>query len=513
MTLRHGYFTGANYVYGAHTEPFPDRLAFLSLLRSHRPPDLAGPFQVVELGCGQGFHLCLQAANYPQAHFLGIDFHPDHIAHGRSLAASAGLANITFLQADFLDLETSPPTARGIDWGAVDIVVAHGILGWVPPAVGSSLLRLASQALRPGGLFYLSYNALPGWLPAMPFQHGVRSLQSRQGDGLPALRACQELFTALREANAQLFTGQPALASRLEGLAKFDPAYLLHEYNHSQWHPLYANQVIEEAGERGLSFLGSATLADNFDGVLPEAYRQLLRQQGDPGLRELVRDLLTNQSFRRDVYVNGLDPLWPRDAMAALERLQVLGLLDQEARSAEGAFQFRLGFGEIQGNRDWFVAVMGLLADAPLSLADLLARLPSPTPLPEVLQNLALLLSRDALVLVPPARDPGPAHRFNAHLAARVAAGGPYRSLACPLSGNLRSLNDIEMIALDAVLQGCGDADLGAAIGRGLAALERQIQRDGQPLGEPERSRELEGVASRFLARTLPPLRRLGALP
>ena len=104
MTLRHGYFTGAGYTFDAQSEPSPERLAFLALLNRHRPPEIGGPFQLLELGCGQGFNLCLQAANYPQARFLGIDFNPEHIAHARSLAAASGLGNVRFEQADFLEL-------------------------------------------------------------------------------------------------------------------------------------------------------------------------------------------------------------------------------------------------------------------------------------------------------------------------------------------------------------------------------------------------------------------------
>ena len=391
--------------------------------------------------------------------------------------------------------------------------MAHGILGWVAPAVGSCLMRLAERALRPGGLFYLSYNSLPGWLAALPFQHTVRSLQGPSGDGLPALEAARDLFSQLRQADAQVFTAQPGLAPRLEGLSRLDPAYLLHEYNHSQWQPLYANQVIEEMRQLGLGFLGSASLAENFEGVLPEAFRAQIQRHSDPALRELVRDLLTNQSFRRDVYAKGVDPLWPRDAIAALEQVKLCGLMDQDALDDEGAFRFRLGFGEIQGNRDWFVALMQGLRDQPRSLAELRQQSPAGTPLPELLQNLTLLLNREAVALVPGERDPGACHRLNAHLCARVAAGAPYRALACPLSGNIHNLNDVEMLALHALHQGRNEWELPGAIDEGLRSLDRQLLREGQPLADGDRQAELERLADLFRRRTLPLLHRLRALP
>lgn len=507
MSLRHGYFTGSGYTYGAYSEPSPERLALLCLLRAQRPVDPGRPFRLLELGCGQGFHLCLQAANYPQAHFVGVDFNADHIAHASSLAAAAGLANITFLQADVLELgQDSSALGEPFDLG-----VAHGILGWVSPHVGAALLRLSSAVLRPGGLLYLSYNTLPGWLAALPFQHAVRSLQDHHGDGIPALEAARGLFAALQEAKGQLFEAQPALAGRLEGLAGMESAYLLHEYNHREWQPLYANQVIVQAQGLGLSYLGSATLAENFEGLLPEAFRQLLQQQQDPALRELVRDLLTNQSFRRDVYVNGRDPLWSGEALASLQEQRVLGMADPTLLHEDDAFQFRLGFGEVAGNRPWFESLMRSVADGPVSLAELRAS-QAAIPLAELLQNLALLIGKGLVILVPPVRDPQPAQRFNRLVADRVVAGAPYRHLACPLSGNMHGFGDIDLMAFHALQQGKPEAELLQCLDASLQALERKPMRDGQAVEGAERLVVLETMIAAFRQRSLPLMRRLGVL-
>jgi SAM-dependent methyltransferase len=506
MSLRHGYFTGAGYTYGAYSEPSPERLALLCLLRGHRPPDLTSAFRLLELGCGQGFHLCLQAANYPDAQFVGIDFNPDHIAHASSLAAAAGLTNIAFHQADFLALEQN----AGVLGDSYDLAVAHGILGWVSPRVGAALLRLTAAALRPGGVFYLSYNALPGWLAALPFQHTIQSLQAHHGDGMPALEAARNLFHAIKDVNGQLFAAQPALAPRLEGLAGLDPAYLLHEYNHSEWQPLYANQVILQGQQLGLAYLGSATLMDNFEGLLPEPYRQLI-QQHDPAMKELVRDLLINQSFRRDVYVKGLDPLWSGEALACLEGQRVLGVADPEALAQDDAFHFRLGFGEVKGNREWFQSLMQSVQDSPVSLADLRGRLHA-TAFAELLQNLALLLGKGLLVLVPPERDPQPAQRFNRLIARQVAAGAPYRHLACPVSGNVHCFSDIDLLAFHALQQGCPEAELLTTLDAGLQALDRKPMRDGQAVEGTERQAVLESMVETLRRRTLPLMRRLEVL-
>lgn len=315
----------------------------------------------------------------------------------------------------------------------------------------------------------------------------------------------------MQQAKGQLFNGQPALTPWLEALADRDPAYLLHEYNHSEWQPLYANQVIDQAGQLGFSYLGSANLAENFDGILPEKCRKLIQQQQGTALQELVRDLLANQSFRRDVYIKGRDPLWSREALALLEAQRFLIVADPGMLRSEDAFQFRLSFGQVEGNRDWFQSLVQSLQQQPASLAELRDRLGS-TALPELLQNLMLLIHKGLLVLVPPERDPGPAHDFNRLLAERIGAGAPYRHLACPVSGNVHSFNDIDLLAFHALQQGHSEAELVACLDASLQALDRKPMHDGQTIEGADRQKVLETMTGAFCRNTLPLMRRLGVL-
>jgi SAM-dependent methyltransferase len=507
MTLKQGYFFDRGYIYGAYPEFSPERLAFVALLHSHRPPELNQPFRCLELGCGQGFSLCLQAATYPQAQFLGVDLKAEHIAHGRALASGGGLSNANFVVADFnnLDQQTLP------NWGEFDIVTAHGVLGWVSADTGAKLLAVAAGALRPGGLFCLSYNCQPGWLAALPFQATVKQFQHHLGDGQPALDAARKLFAELQAAGAIYPQVQPNLATRLEMMASQDPAYLLHEYNHSEWQPQYADQVIRRAATLDLEFLGSASLPDGFTGLLPEAFRPLLLQQSEPDRRELVRDLLINQSFRRDVYVKGRDPLWNMEASGRLHSLELILQSPLPDPQADDAYKFQLGWGEVRGNVAWFNACLRSLSEAPCTIASLeehLRQSGQPTPTPELLQNIALLLHQGLIALRPPARDPAPAQEFNRHLATLVAEGGPYRGLASPVSGDMIAVHEPQMMLLHAALRGAEGEALATALDQNLRQLQRGLRKDGRPQDEALRQ-EIAAIAATFEQVTLPLLRRL----
>src|SRR3546814_15374578 len=99
---------------------------FGALLHGFRVPDARAPFRYLELGCGQGFGLCLLAALYPHGAFVGVDFNPEHIAHARELAHGAGLSNVRFEEADFSALAAQWPA----DYGQFNYVALHGIYSW-----------------------------------------------------------------------------------------------------------------------------------------------------------------------------------------------------------------------------------------------------------------------------------------------------------------------------------------------------------------------------------------------
>ncbi|MFM7674517.1 MAG: class I SAM-dependent methyltransferase [Synechococcus sp.] len=518
MTWSHGYFAESGYTYGFYPEQSPEIISLAALINGHRPPDLNAPFRYLDLGCGQGFHLCLLAACYPHASFTGIDLNPEHIAHGRHLAARAGLQNIQFLRGDFVRLAQDPPR----DWPPFDLACAHGVATWVSPEVREAMVSLASQLVREGGLFYVSYNTMPGWLGMVPFQHAVNSFQSRESAGAESLRAATAFFGSLKEASASLFQYQPDLAARLALLPRQDGSYLLQEYNHQCWQPAFVDSMINDLASGGFNYLGSATLPENFDGLLPPAQRDLVTAQADRALAELCRDLLVNKGFRRDVYAKGRDPIWRREMELTIDRIQVISLVSVNQVTDE-AFEFKTTMGEIKGRPEHFRAMLKEMEMGPISIGELRQRLdpghvvesagedPTRTSQAHLLQNLALCLQARLVGLVPVHNpDPGPAQRFNQVITETTSAGAPYQAVALPLAGNGLMLGDLELLVLEGSRHYQPD-QLSDHLARTLKILGRSLSQEGQRLeGETLKAR-LQELVIQVQERRLPLLRRLGA--
>jgi SAM-dependent methyltransferase len=200
MDWKHGYFADNGYTFGYYREMAPCYLAWAALLQGVVAP--TRNFRYVDLGCGQGLGLILQAACHPESEFVGVDFMPSHIAHARRLAQAGGISNVRFIEGDFTALQNDPSalvdaTGAPLD-GQTDYVVAHGIASWVSPSVRASLWALAGRLLKPGGLHYTSYNTEPGWLAAKPFQHLVMLRQGQGRTGAQALRSGMDTFRRAR---------------------------------------------------------------------------------------------------------------------------------------------------------------------------------------------------------------------------------------------------------------------------------------------------------------------------
>ncbi|MGB5134637.1 MAG: class I SAM-dependent methyltransferase, partial [Prochlorococcaceae cyanobacterium] len=374
-TWSHGYFTQDVYTAGFFRETAPNWLDFAALVQGAAPPRQreGDPFRYLDLGCGMGFHIALLAALYPEGQFVGVDFHPHHIAHGRGLARRLGLTNLQLLEADLLELQTDVAARRQL-LGAEPFayVVSHGVATWVVEPVQQALLAVACASLGPEALFYCSYNTHPGWLSRSALHQLIRLQRQRCDPADPqapirwAIATQRALLGDAKAPNTPFGRSFPGMTGLLEQHEREDPRYVSQEYANDGWQPLYVAEMHERCAAHKLSPLTTATLTELFPGLLPAELRQLLESEPNPTARATLIDIAVNQSFRRDVFCRGAQRLTPAERLGRLGALRFRLQLPRPLES----YEFNTSYGTVRGDTDVYRRAEQALAaaDGPLEL-------------------------------------------------------------------------------------------------------------------------------------------------
>ncbi len=505
-----GYISDIPYTSGFYRELTPQLLAFACMLKGGSPPPTEGGFNFCELGCGQGFGTALMAAAYPSARFWGFDFNPGQIAHARNLASEAELSNVEFGEESFGDLAAG---SRG-DLPLFDYIVLHGIYSWVSEANRQAIVRFIGQRLRPGGVVYVSYNCMPGWAQAAPMQRLLRMYaEHRPGRSDRQVDAALAFAQKLKAADALYFKANPGLAARMDKLPAMNKQYLAHEYLNEWWSAPYHAEVAREMAAAKLTFIASATLAENFEGVvLSEPMRNALAEIDDPALAQTFRDYCFNQQFRRDIYVRGQAVL-----PVAEQRQRLLAThFALTVPRKDLKLEFQLPIGKAAGSKAVYEPIADAIADQGMTLSQLIGHPTLKGQQPAaVTQALSFLVGSGQVHPMIPGADARAARRFNALIARRVMNGADYTFLSAAGLGTAVAANMLQIAALQEAMASNG-ASLSAEmvapkIWAALKRAGRSIVKEGQSIVDDAAAIDEIGSQIRpFLTNTLPVWRKLG---
>ena len=511
----HGYNAENSYVSAFFPQNTPCWLDWANTLAGGVPPrqrSAGSRLRYLDLGCGTGFGVVALAAMYPEMDFVGVDFMPEHIVQARHWVQQAGLGNARFVEADFVQLQHAWPQ----ELGQFDYVVGHGILSWVAPAVRDALVRCLEHAVAPGGLAMLSYNTPPAWGDAMFFQHLASARQhSGAGGGLAALNETVAAFKTLIAHQAPPVLMYPKTVSRIEGLAQRPAAYLVQEYMHHNWQPLWPSQVQGMLGAAKLQPAGNAELKDMWiPGLLAPVLQDLLKPHAGTPLAEDWVDYLSVKSFRRDVFQRGFTaalPLQQRQAILAQPLTCSLGALPEN-------WVYTLSLGEISMAPERCRPIYEALIAGSKTVGELV-QLPATQgwALADVLQVVTLALSKGDFMLsrTPTAVATKAVQRLNQAVARLACQGSKGLVLASArhASGVGVGGSDVFLYLLGALADGIPPQPLPLA-----RALLQRLEQLGLPLAslhvatqaqEPQaRAAELAEV---FLRQVLPQWEALGA--
>jgi hypothetical protein len=496
------------YTFGYFPEQAPALLR-LALLGHSVSAQSAGPYRYLELGFGQGVSLNIHAAAN-RGEFWGVDFTAAHVAHATGLAEAAGL-DVRLVEESFEDFANRPDVPQ------FDVISAHGIWNWVKDSGRKAIIEIVRKRLKPGGMFHVSYNCLPGQITIAPIRQLFKTYVERYGSAVDALDArlkqWSDLCRNLMEANPLFFTANPKAKATVERFEKGDARYVFHEFLADDWTLTSFPEVAGVMAEASLTFGGSADALDLVDSInLSDKGSKMLSTISDPMLREFAGDLFTNRQFRRDIYVKGARRLAP-------------------AEQAEGFAQ--IPFTLVRHPEAIDMNVTGALRKAPLkpevydpilkALAGEEYRPKTPVEILKLCKSgsaadlnmcLMVLVGKGDVRPVMAADRTSELHdrtaALNAEIIRRALWGGEIGVLASPVTGGGVTVSQLDQIYLQAAKEnGRKVADIVKGVRQSLYAQGRWAVRNQKKLDEGD---DLIADVGKFVAQDMPILKVLKAI-
>jgi hypothetical protein len=447
-----GYLTEIPYVRQFCAELNPAMLRATAALAGC-PPPAGDDFDYAEIGSGFGDTLATLAAAYPRARFVGVDIVPEHVRSARRLATAGALENVRFFERDFEDLGSG-------ELPALDYLCAHGLLSWISPAKRRSLWAYAGARLKVGGLLYVGYSALPGWAGVEPLRRLMLDAAAAfEGTSEERVRHALATATLLCDANAEYFVANASAKEILALMVKMGVPYVAHEFFNAYWEPMYFGDVVEEAAEHDLRFVGQLPLHLNYrDLATAPPLQGAFQAASDRRAWERMKAFANNEFFRRDVYVKGGAARTESTTRAYLDSTPFGTLVSADQVNRDVSLPGR----SLRFEGPLFDAVIAALARRSSTLADLAGEPPlAPFGADPVRQAvLQLAMGKDVLPMALASKGVGGhgsryrvASAFNRAVLAQALSRKSPVALASPVAGTGVSVSMLHAIALQAVTE------------------------------------------------------------
>ena len=511
MSSAAGYVTDVAYVPGFYPNLAPSAIRYVASLNRVAPPKIDHGFNYLELGCGLGRSLTTLAAANPMGQFVGVDINPEHTALVQKDIDRGALKNARIVTADFAHLPNDLPT--------FDFIAMHGVLSWVAPAVREQCIAVVKERLAPGGLFLVSYNAMPGWAHLQPIRGILRQYAIlRQGDSVSRMREGLQYLVFIRDKHAKYFEDNPRAAAYVDGLLKQDVRYLVHEYLNEHWTSFYFAEVASMFRGADLSFAGSLPVHTNFwDLCVRPEFQELFRTTQDRLVTEAHKDFCANTAFRWDIFVKS--PRLTPDIRSRVEAMDDL-FFSVTRPGTTLPFQTNLGVVTSTVQGPIYQTLLETLGSGSMRMSEILA-----TPKLSSAPKEELARAVDAGVAMglfdfssgPISDQTYDASKplvigcaFNSQLLKNESLSGRALALASTLTGTGYTIGDFDASILDELVQR-GHDQLADRVDARLVSSGRSLQEEEKPVTDvARRSQLVKDACDRFRTTALPQLFKLG---
>lgn len=503
-----GYFTSSTYTYGYYNELSPTYQKFCLLANGLDSPEIDENTAYCELGYGQGVSINIHAASTVGKYF-GTDFNPTHASHANELCNASGCG------AKFFDDSFEQMLNRD-DLPQFDFISLHGIWSWISTENQKHIVEFARRFLKPGGVFYNSYNCFPGWAPNSPMRELLilhDKFAENESNTYKRVEDALNFVDRLIKANPAYVQRVPSFAATFENARKHNHDYLAHEYLNRDWICMYFTDVLEFLSDAKLEFGCAATLSDVFDNLnLPKEAVDFLNSIQNPIIREQSKDYFVNRQFRKDIFVRGARKL---NAFERRERIFDTPFVLTTVGDVSASFQ------TMRGNATMNEPVLNRVVEylrehdyAPKRFADFAKNNRDINPI-MLVEMLIILVDRK---IISPCQSENFAKQvkphcdaLNLHLYERAKFSNNISFLASPLTGAGVQLGRFDQLFLQLSKRGKKSAEEVAKMVWDIISAQGQVlMKEGKKLDTAEGNiAEIKNMAQNFLDKQLPILKAL----
>lgn len=518
MNWSEGYRTDTVYTHGYYREMNPQAMRFLLLMAGYMPPEVAC---ACELGYGQGISINIHAAAENVA-WYGTDFNPVQAGFAQEMAAVSGARAHCYADSFQQFCE------RG-DLPEFDYIALHGIWSWISPENRALITSLIDRKLRVGGVLYISYNTFPGWAAFRPTRDLMKLyVESHDAAGMDIFAKVRDSFAFLEKlkgAGPAYFKANPTVESRINAFKDKDPAYIAHEFLNDSWDPTNFEDMAKILGEARMTYVCSANPVQLIPGLgLNDEQRALIREIGDPVLRETVLDFIFNTQFRKDYWLKGPRPLSGPARASLLRSEQIILSTESDKLTRE----VKTGMGEVNLSEAGLQVIRQSLSDGKVhdlgelerAANEMKQRNEGPEGIDRenlltLAQAICVLLSGGQVAMAQKKQDAlkarPSAEKLNVFIENLAISSGNVNFLASPVTGGGIPVSRFDMLFLLAMRRNARTAPAMAAFAREcLNVAGQHIVDDGKALTDQTEALEyLQKQADSFLQGRLSVLKNL----
>ena len=491
-----GYTSDVTYTYGYYNELNPINLTIPFLMAGLAPPKIEN---ACELGFGQGISLNMHSAT-SNIKWYGTDFNPSHAFFAQSLANQIGSNKPVISDQGFNEF------CMRDDLPEFDFICLHGIWSWISDENRHIIVDFIRRTLKFGGILYISYNTLPGWMTLSPVRHLLvehkRLMSSSEHDSLVTARAA-------------LCQVSPTLMTSVTQLLEQNSNYLVHEYLNQDWHPMFFAQIEKWLEPAKLSYACSAKYLDDFSGCLFTTEQvEFINQIQNKSFAQTVKDYMLNKQFRCDYWVKGSLALSQTEMIEQWKKLRIILVVARSdiVKTISNTLTTNL-LDEI------FDPILDILSDYQIhSVADLLESLENKVEINAIFTALAILFGKkdirlvqedDVIAQVKPRCDA--LNRYLLDKAKNFAGTGEI--VASPVTGEGFLLTELEALCILANQSKLAQDKWTDFIWDIFKAKNRLMIKDGETLTEEEENlAEIEKKKNLFIEKRLKIFQSLGII-